>query len=207
MRRLLIFASVLVLFDVTFYSAIAPLLPDYVDDLGLDKAEAGLLTAAYAAGTLLGSLPAGLLATRAGPRRTVIGGLALLGASSLAFGFGHDIGLLDGARFVQGVAGALIWSGALTWLISATPPERRGATIGAALGTAVAGALIGPAVGALAVEIGTEVVFGAVVLISAGFATYALRIPQPEVAERQPFGEIGGAIATRPVLLATAFVA
>ena len=87
MRRLLILASTMVLFDVTFYSAIAPLLPDYVSELGLSKAEAGILSAAYAAGTLIASLPAGLLATRAGPRRTVLVGLALLGVSSLVFGF------------------------------------------------------------------------------------------------------------------------
>jgi MFS family permease len=207
MRRLLIFASTLVLFDVTFYSAISPLLPDYVDDLGITKAEAGVLSAAYAAGTLLASLPAGLLATRAGPRRTVVGGLALLAVSSVVFGFGEQILLLDAARFAQGVAGALIWSGALTWLITASPPERRGAIIGTALGTAVAGALIGPALGALAAAIGTEIVFGAVVVIAAAFATVAFRIPEPRIAARQTLAEVRGAIMTRAVLTATTFVA
>ena len=162
MRRLLILASTMVLFDITFYSAIAPLLPDYVDQLGLSKAEAGILSAAYAAGTLIASLPAGWLATRIGPRRTTIAGLGLLALSSLVFGFAEQIVLLDLARFAQGVAGALIWSGALSWLITATPPERRGKVIGTALGTAVAGALIGPAIGALAAEVGTDVVFSAV---------------------------------------------
>ncbi len=52
MRRLLMLASAMVFFDVIFFSAIAPLLPDYVDDLGLSKAQAGILSAAYAAGTL-----------------------------------------------------------------------------------------------------------------------------------------------------------
>jgi MFS family permease len=206
-RRLLVFCSTLVLFDVTFYSAIAPLLPDYVSDLGLSKAEAGVLSAAYAAGTLIASLPAGLLATRAGPRRTVIGGLALLGASSFAFGFGHDVGFLDGARFIQGVAGALIWSGALTWLITASPPEKRGSVIGTALGTAVAGALIGPALGALAAEIGTKAVFGAVVVIAAVFALIATRIPQPPVAEWRSLGEIRRVMTSSPVILSTIFVA
>src|SRR5882762_4202348 len=100
MRRLLILASVMVFFDVTFYAAIAPLLPDYVAEFGLSKAEAGVLSASYAAGTLIASLPAGLVATRFGPRRSVIGGLLLLGLSSLAFGFARDIALLDAARFV-----------------------------------------------------------------------------------------------------------
>jgi MFS family permease len=207
MRRLLILASTMVLFDVAFYSAIAPLLPDYVSELGLSKAEAGVLSASYAAGTLLASLPAGLLATRAGPRRTVIAGLALLGLSSLAFGFAHEVALLDTARFVQGISGALIWSGALTWLITTAPPERRGSVIGTALGTAVAGALIGPALGALAAEIGTEAVFGAVLAISAVLALFAYRTPESAAPERQSLGELAAAILTRPVLTATAFVA
>jgi MFS family permease len=207
MRRLLILASTMILFDVAFYSAIAPLLPDYVSELGLSKAEAGLLSASYAAGTLLASLPAGLLASRVGPRRTVIGGLVLLGFSSLAFGFGQSIGLLDAARFVQGVSGALIWSGALTWLITTAPPERRGSVIGTALGTAVAGALIGPALGALAAEIGTEPVFAAVLGIAAVFIVFAWRTPEAATPERQRLGETLAAIATRPILTATAFVA
>jgi MFS family permease len=207
MRRLLVIASTMILFDVAFYSAIAPLLPDYVDELGLSKAEAGILSAAYAAGTLLASLPAGLLASRVGPRRTVLAGLALLGLSSLAFGFGDEIVLLDLARFSQGVAGALVWSGALTWLITTAPPERRGSVIGTALGTAVAGALIGPALGALAAEVGTEVVFGAVLAISAGFAALVWRTPESPPPERQTLAEVAAAIVTRPVLTATAFVA
>ena len=60
MRRLLVLASTMVFFDVAFFAAIAPLLPDYVDELGLSKAQAGILSASYAAGTLVASLPAGL---------------------------------------------------------------------------------------------------------------------------------------------------
>jgi MFS family permease len=207
MRRLLIFVSVMVFFDVTFFAAIAPLLPDYVDEFGLSKGEAGILAGAYAAGTLLASLPAGFVATRAGPRRTVIGGLLLLGVSSLVFGFANEIALLDAARFVQGVAGALIWSGALTWLITSTPPERRGSVIGTALGTAVAGALMGPVLGALAAEVGTEAVFGAVLGISLLLAVVASRFPEAGPPERQPLPQVAAALVSRPVRVATAFVA
>jgi MFS family permease len=207
MRRLLVLASIMVFFDVAFYAAIAPLLPDYVAEFDLSKAEAGVLTASYAAGTLIASLPAGLLATRAGPRRTVIAGLALLGVSSLAFGFSKEISLLDLARFSQGVAGAMIWSGALTWLTTTAPPEKRGSVIGTALGTAVAGALVGPVLGALAAEIGTEPVFGAVLGISVVLIAFASRMPEAEPPEKLDLDEIASAIATRPVLTATAFVA
>ncbi len=207
MRRLLVLASTMVFFDVAFYAAIAPLLPDYVADFGLSKAEAGVLAAAYAAGTLLASLPAGFVATRMGPRRTVIGGLLMLGVSSLVFGFAREIVLLDAARFAQGIAGALIWSGALTWLITSAPPERRGSIIGTALGTAVAGALVGPVLGAVAAEVGTEAVFSTVLGISVLLAAIAARMPEPAPPERQPLREVGATMLSRPVLTATAFVA
>ncbi len=207
MRRLLILASTMVFFDVTFYAAIAPLLPDYVATFDLSKAEAGILAASYAAGTLLASLPAGLVATWAGPRRTVIGGLLLLGCSSLVFGLAHEIALLDAARFAQGIAGALIWSGALTWLITTAPPEHRGSVIGTALGTAVAGALVGPILGAVAAEVGTGAVFGAVLGIAVVLAVLASRLPEAGPPERQPLREVAATILTRPILTATAFVA
>lgn len=207
MRRLLILASVMVFFDVAFYAAIAPLLPDYVARFDLSKAQAGVLVASYAAGTLLSSLPAGLLATRLGPRRTAIGGLLLLGGSSVVFGFGTSIALLDAARFAQGVSGALIWSGALTWLITSAAPERRGSVIGTALGTAIAGALVGPLLGAIAAEVGTKIVFGAVMGAAVVLAAFAARLPEARAPERQTLREVAATIVSRPILTATAFVA
>ncbi len=206
MRRLLLLASAMVFLDVAFYAAIAPLLPQYVDDLGLSKAAAGILSAAYAAGTLIGALPAGWVASRIGPRRTVISGLLLLGCASLVFGLVHHIVLLDGARFVQGCAGALIWSGALTWLITATPEENRGKVIGTALGTAVAGALLGPALGALAASIGTGVVFGSVLVVALVLAYLAWRTPDTSRPETQPLREILEVLGSRPVVDAAIFV-
>lgn len=206
MRRLLLLASAMVFFDVAFFAAIAPLLPQYVHDLGLTKAEAGVLSAAYAAGTLIGSLPAGFAASRFGPRKAVIHGLILLGGSSLVFGFAEEIFLLDGARFVQGVAGALIWSGALTWLITAAPEEKRGSVIGTALGTAVAGALLGPVLGAVAGSIGTEVVFGSVLVIAAALIFATTRLPQPPQPEEQNIREVVAILLSRPLLESALFV-
>jgi len=207
MRKLLILASAIVFFDVAFYAAIAPLLPEYVAEFGLSKAEAGVLAAAYAVGTLIASLPGGFVATRMGPRRTVIGGLLLLGFSSLVFGLAHDIVLLDAARFAQGVSGAFTWSGALTWLITSAPSERRGSVIGTALGTAVAGALVGPIIGAIAGEVGTGPVFGVVLAIALALAAVASRLPEPGPPEAQPLREVAAQILSRPILVATAFVA
>jgi MFS family permease len=207
MRRLLLLASAMIFFDVAFFAAIAPLLPGYVDDLGLSKAQAGVLSASYAAGTLIASLPAGFVASRVGPRRTVIAGLLLLGVSSLVFGLVDEINLLDTARFTQGIAGALIWSGALTWLITASPEESRGSVIGTALGTAVAGALLGPALGAVAASVGTAPVFGSVLIIALLLAYAASRIPESRAPEHQSLREVRETMLSRPVIDAAVFVA
>jgi MFS family permease len=205
-RKLLLLASAMIFFDVAFFAAIAPLLPSYVDDLDLSKAQAGILSASYAAGTLLASLPAGFLASRVGPRRTVIAGLLILGFSSLFFGLVGQIYLLDLTRFTQGMAGALIWAGALSWLIMTSPEEKRGSVIGTALGTAVAGALLGPALGALAASVGTGPVFGSVLAVTACLAWVASRLPEARAPQPQSRREVLATLRSRPVLDAAAFV-
>ena len=208
MRKLLLLASAMIFFDVAFFAAIAPLLPGYVDELGLSKTAAGILSASYAAGTLLGSLPAGYVASRVGPRRTVISGLLILGCSSVVFGFAEQIVLLDVSRFIQGIAGALIWSGALTWLITTAPEERRGAIIGSALGTAVAGALLGPALGAIAGSVGTGPVFSSVLALTILLSFIASKMPEPEAApQRQSLTEVMKTLVSRPVMSAAVLVA
>ncbi|HTR76398.1 MAG TPA: MFS transporter [Solirubrobacterales bacterium] len=206
MRRLLLLACGAVFIDTAFLTVIAPLLPGYVHHLHLTTAQAGVLSAAYAAGTLAASLPAGFVASRFGPRRTTIIGLLGLGLASVLFGFLKSIYPLDLARFIQGAAGALIWSGALTWLIGTYPEEKRGAVIGTALGTAVAGSLLGPVLGALAGAVGTEVVFSAVLAAALVAVAIAARLPDMVVRESQPLREVLACLIDRPLVEAAFFV-
>lgn len=207
MRRLLVLACTIVFLDIAFYSAITPLLPSYADDLDLSRAQAGILSASYAAGTLVAAIPSGFLAVRLGSRRTVVIGMVLLGLSSLSFGFAEQIELLDASRFLQGVSSAMTWAGAFSWLVISAPKESRGSVIGTAVGAAVAGALCGPPLGALASEVGTEPVFGSVLVLSALLAAAALRIP--DAIERRPSGlrEVAEAMRAPPVIAAAALVA
>lgn len=163
--------------DMAAYSAITPLLPGYAEDLALSKAETGVLGAAFAAGTFAGALPGGWVAARIGGRATVLIGLATMSFAAIAFAVGTSVAFLDAARFVQGVGGAFTWSGALAWLVAATPKDRRGAVIGTALGAAIAGTLAGPGLGAVAEVVGTEAVFGGLVVLAALLAALAMREP------------------------------
>src|SRR5829696_2377543 len=181
MRRLLLLVGAIVLVDLMFYAAITPLLPWYADRFDLSKTGAGVLAGSYAAGTLLASLPSGWLATRLGVRRTVVIGLGIMAVSSVGFAFGQSIAMLDAMRFLQGVGGACTWAGGLGWLLSVTPADERGTTIGKALSAALFGLLLGPALGALAREIGPEGPFTAVGVLGLGLMVAALRMPAPAV--------------------------
>jgi MFS family permease len=176
-RRLLLLASVVVLVDTSFYSAITPLLPDLTDHYGLSKTGAGVLAAAYPAGTFVGGLPGGWLAARVGVKPTVLLGLALMTLASVGFAFGTSIVVLDVARFVQGVGGAASWAGAMGWLAAAAPREQRGQMIGSAMGAAIAGALFGPVIGVVADLAGHELVFCAVGVVGVGLMAWTLRVP------------------------------
>ena len=181
-RLLFIVASAVVFVDTMFYAAVVPLLPTLTHELHLSKASAGVLTAGYAAGTLVGSIPGGMLAARAGPRTTIYAGLFLMGASSLAFGFLDNIAGLDAARFVQGFGGACTWAGSLAWLIGAVDAGRRGSVIGGALAAAIGGALFGPVVGTLAHALGRAPVFSAVSVVAVALAVAVASLPSPSAA-------------------------
>jgi MFS family permease len=80
--------------------------------------------------------------------------------------------LLDAARLVQGIGGAVAWAGALAWLTSTTSAARRGSVIGGAAGTALVGMVVGPAMGAVAAQAGRGPIFSvlAIVLLLLAFA-------------------------------------
>ena len=158
-RRLVLVVGAIVFVDTMFYAAIAPLLPALSHQLHMSKLSAGVMTASYPLGTLLGSIPGGVLAARVGPKFTVCAGLSLLGSSTLAFGLLNSQALLDVARLVEGIGGACSWAGGLAWIVAEAPPDRRGELIGGALGAAIAGALFGPLIGTIATAAGRAPTF------------------------------------------------
>jgi predicted MFS family arabinose efflux permease len=101
MRRILLLAGTVVFFDTLFFAALVPLLPHYAHTLALGKAGAGVLAAAYPAGALIGALPSGLVAARAGVKPTVLVGLSAVAVCTVVFGISEQ------AWFAAAVGGAL----------------------------------------------------------------------------------------------------
>ncbi len=163
--RLMLFGGGVFAVESGFFAVVPPLVPRLVHELHLSTTEVGVMFAAYPAGVLLGALPSIAIVDRFGVRAASYAGLALLVVATVGFGFGNKGLVLDGARFVQGLGGAIAWAGALAWLTSTTSEMRRGAVIGGAVGAALVGTVFGPLVGALAANAGRPLVFSGLAVV------------------------------------------
>lgn len=207
MRRLVLLVGAIVFVDSMFYAALTPLLPDYVDRLELSKTGAGILAGAYPAGAFAGGIPGGLAAARLGVKPTVLIGLLGMAVTTIVFGLSDEILVLDGARFLQGFASAFSWTAALTWLVAAAPPERRGELIGTAMAAAIVGALFGPVLGGIASVVGVAPAFASVGVLAAALGAWAWRTPAFPPGRQQPLRLLLAALRLPPVAASVWFVA
>lgn len=176
--RLALLASAMGIAETLLFSALAPLLPSYETELGLSKPEVGLLVAMFPIGLGVAGVPLGLFGSRLSVKQFAIAGLTLLAAAGIAFSLAGGFGELLVTRFLQGAAGAIVWSCALAWLVSAAP-HRRGEMIGVFAGAGAAGQMLGPVVGGIAVLEGRTVVFAGVAVITLLLVPFAARLPGP----------------------------
>ncbi len=193
MRRLVLLVAVVVAVDTMLYAALTPLLPHLAHELGLSKARAGVLVAAYAAGALLAGFAGGIVATSFGPRRAVLIGLISMGVAGIAFAFASGFWTLFAARLFQGAGSGFTWAGSFAWLLAATPRERRGEMLGTAMGSATFGAMLGPVVGAAAALAGRGVVFATLAALSLVLIAWTLRL-EPAPCEALVPAAIGRAL-------------
>jgi predicted MFS family arabinose efflux permease len=163
--RVLAVVGLVMFVEAMLFSALAPLLPRYADELGFGTFEAGVLTGCFALGVFVGSLASGAAASRHGGKPVLAAGAATMITASILFGLARNVAVLDVARLIQGLGGGMVWAGGLTWIAACAPPEGRATAIGTAIGVGICGALLGPPLGGLAVVTSTQLVFSILVPI------------------------------------------
>ena len=134
----------------------------------------------------------GVLGERWGRRRTLMAGISVFTLASAAAALAPGIGLLIGARALQGIGTSLSLPMGAAIVIDAFPLSRRGTGVGAWSANGAVAAAMGPSVGALLVHVGDwrwafwlNVPFGVVALLFIGKVIEERRSPQtPEMPDR-----------------------
>src|ERR687895_1954488 len=166
-------------------------LPTIQDDLGFAQNDLAWVVNAYliAFGGLL--LLAGRIGDLIGQRRIFLIALGVFTAASLLCAIAQSQGVLIGARFVQGVGGALTSAVILGMIVTMFPePREQAKAIGAYTFVAVAGGSIGLLLGGVLTEtINWHWIFFVNLPIGVATALFAIRL----VPDRPGLGLAGGA--------------
>ena len=131
---------------------LAVALPGIMAEFDLGANAVASLVTLYLGAVAIALPVSGALADRFGHRRTFVAGVLAFGAASLAAAIGDVFPLLQGARLLQAVSGALVSTASVAIIREIAPPDRRGEAYGrfdlltstsAAVGPFVGGVLIG----------------------------------------------------------------
>lgn len=134
-------------------SAVNVALPDIADDLKLDAVLINWVPMAYLMASAMFVLVFGRLADMFGRKRVFLMGTAAVVITSLfAALVDHGISLIL-ARFLQGLAAAMLYATQVALLSSVFPPKQRGQVIGLTVSMIYLGLACGPVLGGLVVDI------------------------------------------------------
>ncbi len=191
-RRTLLFVltcSVLTI-DSLAWGVVVPFLPERSRDLGASTIDVTLIYAAYLAGLLLFTIPAGIASDRIGRKPVIVAGGFGMAAATLAFTFADSTWLLLLTRFAMGLTGAFWWVPGLAVIADLYPANQRGARLGLAMSITAGGDLVGPGFGGTLAEIGSYrlpllVLAAGCLLTAPAFAAFYRHVPIAEKQRRQ----------------------
>jgi MFS family permease len=169
------------------FGAIVPLVPLTARALGASVAEAALVVALMGIGTLIGALPAGVIADRFGEKKSLVGALVVDIGCLLTCAVAPNTWVLAGAVFVVGLSGAMLSLARQSYLTVAVGPEYRARALSTLGGVFRIGSLLGPLMGAAVVSVwGLQAAY----LVAAGTsllaATVTLALPELPTPDQPP---------------------
>ena len=140
--------------DLVAYSVAVPVLPDFAMRFSATPTTIGLLFGSFGITLLTVSVPMGALSDRLGRKRPMIGALAVLALSTLAFAYARSIPMLFLARMLQGAADAVTWVVGYALIADSYAGDERGRAMGLSMAGSTLGIIVGPLVGGWLYELG-----------------------------------------------------
>ena len=141
--------ALLVMFTSAGFGMVLPFLPLYAEDLGASPVLIGLMVSAFAVGSGAASLAGGVVADRAGRKRSLTLGMLLFGVATLLLAFVRKPATFVALRALEGAGFGLIYPAANALAQDHAPPERLGRALGAYGTVTLLGSFLGPAAGGL----------------------------------------------------------
>lgn len=188
--------------DILAYSIAVPVLPDISQRFGASPTMVGLLFASFGLTVLVTSVPMGAISDRTGRRLPLVGGMALLAVSAVAFAYAPTLQWLFAARLMQGAADAITWVVGFAVIADVTTTDDRGRAMGVAMSGSTFGFMTGPTFGGWLYEAGGPTLPYLLVAALAVVAAVGLAvIPLPAPSRDQTRPDIARIAATPAVLV------
>ncbi len=138
---------------------VIPVLPTIMNEMNINGATIGYLTAAFAIAQLIFSPPAGKAVDKFGRKIMIVLGLFIFGFSELLFGVGETIEVLFISRILGGVSAAFIMPAVTAFIADITTTETRPKALGYMSAAISTGFIIGPGIGGFLADLGARVPF------------------------------------------------
>ncbi len=134
-------------------SSITVALPAMAAQFSADAVTLGWITSAYIISAAIFIVPFGRYADIIGRRKIFSLGLLVFSLASLLCAFAPTADLLIGARFLQGIGGAMIFSTSVAIITQVYGPGERGAALGITIATVYIGLSAGPFLGGVLTDL------------------------------------------------------
>lgn len=182
---------------------VIPIMPKYMENLGITGSTIGLLVAAFSLTQLLFSPLAGRLSDQWGRKKMIVAGMVLFAFSEALFGMASATTLLFVSRMLGGISAAMIMPAVMAYAADVTTTEERAAGMGYINASITTGFIIGPGIGGYIAEFGIRVPFYSAAVAGLVAACITLLVLRESLPERKaadaaaPAGKERGSLLTQ----------
>lgn len=162
------------------FGLVVPVMPEFINMMGINGTTAGFLTAAFAVTQLLFSPVAGIYSDKNGRKKAIVFGMFILALAEAIFAISSSTIWLFLSRLLGGVGIAFVMPSVLAFAADITTEDERAKGIGLVSAAMSTGFLIGPGIGGFLAEYGTRIPFY-IAAVGAGVAAIFTWVILPEI--------------------------